>query len=72
MQHNTSPSQSSSHPSSQVPSTNTLHEDEKIDLDLDMDDTLKIELEKDNYKVSNPILEFDSSGNLNIYPNATL
>lgn len=33
---------------------------------------IKIELEKDNYKVSNPILEFDSSGNLNIYPNATL
>lgn len=33
---------------------------------------IKIELEKDNYKVSNPVLEFDSSGKLNIYPNATL
>jgi flavorubredoxin len=33
---------------------------------------IKIELEKDKYKVDNPIIEFDSSSNLNIYPNATI
>lgn len=33
---------------------------------------VKIELEKDGYKVSNPIIEFGQSGTLNIYPNATI
>lgn len=33
---------------------------------------IKVELEKDGYKVSNPVLEYDNKGNLNIYPNATI
>lgn len=33
---------------------------------------IKIELEKDGYKVSNPVIEFDATGKLNIYPNATV
>ena len=33
---------------------------------------IKVELEKDGYKVSNPVLEYDNNGNLNIYPNATI
>ena len=32
---------------------------------------IKIELEKDGYKVDNPIINFGSDGKLNIYPNAT-
>lgn len=32
---------------------------------------IKIELEKDGYKVDNPVIEFGSDGKLNIYPNAT-
>jgi len=33
---------------------------------------LKIELEKDGYKVNNPVIEFAPNGQLNIYPNATI
>jgi hypothetical protein len=33
---------------------------------------IKIELEKDGYKVDNPVIEFGSDGKLNIYPNATI
>lgn len=33
---------------------------------------IKIELEKDGYKVSNPVLQFDTAGQLKIYPNASL
>ena len=33
---------------------------------------IKIELEKDGYKVSNPVIEFGTDGKLNIYPNATI
>ena len=33
---------------------------------------IKIELEKDGYKVDNPILNYDADGTLNIYPNATI
>lgn len=33
---------------------------------------IKIELENDGYKVSNPVIEFDSNGKLNIYPNASI
>lgn len=33
---------------------------------------IKIELEKDGYKVSNPVLEYDADGKLNIYPNASI
>ena len=32
---------------------------------------IKIELEKDGYKVDNPIIELGTDGKLNIYPNAT-
>lgn len=32
---------------------------------------VKIELEKDGYKVDNPVIEFGTDGKLNIYPNAT-
>lgn len=32
---------------------------------------IKIELEKDGYKVDNPVIEFGRDGKLNIYPNAT-
>lgn len=33
---------------------------------------VKIELEKDGYKVKNPIIEFGTDGQLNIYPNASI
>jgi hypothetical protein len=33
---------------------------------------IKIELEKDGYKVNNPVIEFDANGKLNIYPNASI
>jgi hypothetical protein len=33
---------------------------------------IKIELEKDGYKVDNPVIEFGTDGKLNIYPNATI
>ncbi|MBC7382248.1 MAG: hypothetical protein H7296_04540 [Bacteroidia bacterium] len=33
---------------------------------------IKIELEKDGYKVSNPVIEFGADGKLNIYPNASI
>jgi len=33
---------------------------------------IKIELEKDGYKIDNPIIEFDNAGKLTIYPNATI
>lgn len=33
---------------------------------------IKIELEKDGYKVSNPVIEFGTDGKLNIYPNASI
>ena len=32
---------------------------------------IKIELEKDGYKVDNPIIDYTTDGTLNIYPNAT-
>ena len=33
---------------------------------------IKIELERDGYKVDNPVIEFGTDGKLNIYPNATI
>ena len=33
---------------------------------------IKIELQKDKYQVSNPVIEFGSDGKLNIYPNASI
>ncbi len=33
---------------------------------------IKIELEKDGYKVNNPVIEFSENGKLNIYPNASI
>ena len=33
---------------------------------------IKIELNKDGYKVDNPIIEFDANGKLKIYPNASI
>ena len=33
---------------------------------------VKIELEKDGYKVDNPVVEFDEEGKLNLYPNASI
>ena len=33
---------------------------------------VKIELEKDGYKVDNPVVEFGTDGKLNLYPNASI
>ena len=33
---------------------------------------IKIGLNKDGYKVDNPIIEFDANGKLKIYPNASI
>lgn len=33
---------------------------------------LKVELLKDGYTVSNPVIEFGTDGKLNIYPNASI
>ena len=33
---------------------------------------VKIELEKDGYKINNPVVEFGTDGKLNLYPNASI